>query len=49
MTTRIPEKLKWLSEPNEVSFQLSVHDKGSTSPEFFRTIVVPGIGACAVS
>ena len=32
----IPDTPIWLSEENEVSFKLSIYDKHSTSPEFFK-------------
>ena len=36
MTSEIPDTPIWCSEPNDVSFDLTMYDKGSTSPEVFR-------------
>ena len=32
----IPDKPIWNSKPNEVDFSLSIYDKSTTNPEFFR-------------
>ena len=37
MTSEVPDIPIWDSEPNEVSFDLSIYDKSSTSPELFRS------------
>ena len=37
MTSRIPQNPIWRSEPNDVSFVLTAHDKQSTSREFFQS------------
>ena len=35
--SKIPDTPAWGSEPNEVCFKLSVYDKSSTSPDFFKS------------
>ena len=37
MIKRIPEVPLYDSEPNEVNLDLSIYDKSTTNPEFFRS------------
>ena len=37
LPSRVPDIPVWQSEPNEVSFKLSVYDKSTTNPEFFKS------------
>ena len=36
ITSKIPDTPIWKSEPNHVSFKLSIYDKSSTSNELFK-------------
>ena len=36
-TSKIPDTPIWCSEPNEVSFKLSVYDKSTTNPDLFKS------------